>query len=121
VTVTGGSGNVTLVGGAGNDLFTAGSGQALITPGAGNDTVQFGSGNTTVTGGSGTDLYRCLVGKGGGVDLIRNFKVGTDKLDLGGTAIQHQSVAAGSLNLNLADATTIILSGISKLASNILA
>jgi Ca2+-binding RTX toxin-like protein len=120
VTVTGGSGNVTLVGGAGSDLFAAGSGQALITPGAGNDTVQFGGGNMTVNGGAGTDLYRCLAGKGGGVDLIRNFKVGTDKLDLGGTAIQRQSVVGGSLNLNLADGTTIILSGIGKLASNMM-
>ena len=75
-TLVGGNGNDTLVGGAGNDVLNAGAGNDLLIGGAGNDTMN---------GGAGNDVF-CFVA-GFGNDLVGDFTLGQDKLDLSGLGI----------------------------------
>jgi Ca2+-binding RTX toxin-like protein len=91
-----------------------------ITEGVGNDTVVFGSGQVSVTGGAGIDLYTFINGHAGGVDVISNFKVGQDQLQLFGYdigTIQRQ-VIGGNTALSFADHTSITLLGATQLAAN---
>ncbi|USW94825.1 type I secretion C-terminal target domain-containing protein [Pseudomonas proteolytica] len=47
----------------------------------GDDILIGGPGNNTLTGGAGADTFQYLTG-GSGHDVITDFAVGTDKLDL---------------------------------------
>lgn len=72
--LTGGSRDEVLVGYRGNDTLI-GSG--------GRDTLYGEGGNDTVTGGGGADTF-VIDTPGGGVDVIRDFRSGTDRLALSG-------------------------------------
>lgn len=120
--VSAGAGNVTLTGSSnGGDAFRGGSGAAVLTLGKGSNTVQFGGGNTTVTGGTGVERYSFGAGSGTGHDLIKNFTLGTDKLDLGGRTISSQSSSSAGLNLVLSDGTSIQFTGIKAFSAAMLA
>jgi Ca2+-binding RTX toxin-like protein len=79
--------NLTLVGntpfGVGNELGNLIVGNAIgntILAGAGNDTLDGGAGLDILWGQAGADTFR--IGKGTGTDIIADFQVGTDKLDV---------------------------------------
>ncbi|MBE9036195.1 beta strand repeat-containing protein [aff. Roholtiella sp. LEGE 12411] len=96
--ISGGSGNDTLTGDAGNDTISGGSGDDRIFGSSGNDTLTGGSGNDILTGGNGNDLLVGGIGKdiltGGngcdqfllaskeGIDIITDFRKGTDLIGL---------------------------------------
>ena len=103
-----GSGNTTLQGGAssGNDTFFAGAGNTLIGLGAGQGTVFAGSGASTVVGGSGSTTYAVLNGHAGGTEQIIGFKLGVDKLALGGFADGEIVRALSSVTTDAGSATT---------------
>lgn len=107
-------------GGTGNDVFFAGSGDMTITEGNGADNVVFGTGNATVSAGKGTDLFTFLNGHAGGADVVSNFKVGADQVQLFGYDANAAQVHAGGGNttVNLSDGTTITLLGVAQLAPN---
>ena len=113
--LTGGSGNLTASGGNGATSFQAGSGTTNLTLNTAGGIVMFGTGDTTVqvaASGSGV-LFDLVAGNGGASDLIKGFRVGTDKLALvGGVAVQSQSVSGGSANLQLTDGTRVQLTGV---------
>ncbi len=117
--LTGGSGSLTASGGAGATRFIGGSGTSNLTLNPAGGEVTFGTGNTTVQvagWGSGV-LFDFVAGAGGGVDLIKGFRVGTDKLALvGGVAVQSQSVIGGSASLVLTDGTKVQLAGVTTTA-----
>ena len=94
-TITGGSGADTITGGAGADRMTGGTGAATV------DTFVIASGNSTpVTGGSGN------AGTLVGYDVITDFNIAVDKLNLPGTA----TVAAnGTVNNNNTDTNTLTI------------
>ena len=119
-TFIGSDGTVTATGGTGNDTFWTGSGSMTITEGAGNDTVIFGSGTATVTGGSVTDLYSFNLGHAGGSDIINDFKVGSDQINLFNysPSATQQQVSGGNTVLTLSDHTSVVLVGLTQLASN---
>jgi len=98
-TLVGGNGNDTLDGGAGNDVLNAGVGSDLLIGGAGNDTMN---------GGAGNDVFRFLTGFGN--DLVGDFTLGQDKLDLSGLGI---TAAAGNFSalasINAAGTATITI------------
>lgn len=92
----GGSGNDTLHGGAGDDILFGGSGDNVLYGGHGNDTLVGGSGHNVLAGGAGNDhmtagsgetVFKYMTGDladtSGHGDTIMDFKVGTDKLDVG--------------------------------------
>lgn len=94
--LTGGAGNDTLVGGGGNDTLNGGGGNDRLTGGAGDDTLIGGTGRDILTGGDGNDIFKFLAVSDTGIgvarDVVQDFLVGADKIDL--SAID--AVAGGS-------------------------
>ncbi|MBR1245105.1 adhesin, partial [Bradyrhizobium sp. AUGA SZCCT0274] len=94
-----------LTGTGGSDTITTGSLDDTVNGGAGNDTIVAGSGNDTITGGTGADLMTggsgadmFIVGSAQspgtisgstviGYDVITDFDVAFDTLDLAGTPV----------------------------------
>ncbi|MFA7945029.1 retention module-containing protein [Pseudomonas brenneri] len=109
--VTGGAGTDTLsglenlIGSNFNDNLTGDGNNNLISGGLGNDTLKGeggddiligGPGNNTLTGGAGADTFQYLTG-GSGHDVITDFAVGTDKLDLS-QLLQGENATTASLD-----------------------
>ncbi len=117
--LTGGSGSLSASGGNGATRFIGGSGTSNLTLNPAGGDVTFGTGNTTVQvagWGSGVQ-FDFVAGAGGAVDLIKGFRVGTDRLNLvGGVTVQSQSVGGGFANLALTDGTHVQLAGVTTTA-----
>lgn len=118
-TIYGGTGHDSIGGGAGNDLLFGGAGNDQVSGGAGADVIWGGAGNDTLAGGAGADLFGFVAGSGN--DLISDFELGQDVLDLQGAArnfsskldvAAHASNVAGGLLIDLGDAATITLAGL---------
>jgi hypothetical protein len=82
----GGNGVDVLVGGRGNDLISGGNAPDTLSGGAGNDRLLGGRGADVMTGGVGSDIF--VLEQGGGPDVISDFSVGVDRLELTGTAFR---------------------------------
>ncbi|UWQ48386.1 hypothetical protein K3720_10540 [Leisingera caerulea] len=78
--LSGKGGNDRLAGLAGADTLNGGGGNDRLAGGGGKDTLNGGSGNDTMTGGGGADTFVFTVGD----DLVRDFKDGTDILQIRG-------------------------------------
>lgn len=94
-----------LIGSNFNDFLTGNGNNNLISGGLGNDTLKGeggddiligGPGNNTLTGGAGADTFQYLAG-GSGHDVITDFAVGTDKLDLS-QLLQGENATTASLD-----------------------
>ena len=109
--IYGGEGNDTLYGDAGNDKIYGSDGNDKIYGGDGSDTIHGGEGNDTMYGGNGKDVFSYYTGDGN--DVIVDFTVGTDKLDIvgsyGGASVKGNDVVikigSGSLTLKNAAST----------------
>jgi Ca2+-binding RTX toxin-like protein len=97
--IAGGNGNDLLFGDTGNDVLNAGSGADNLFGGPGNDAL-FGSGDVDfMWGGAGIDRFDFNAITESGVtgaasDFIRDFQVGTDRIDL--STIDANSLASGN-------------------------
>ncbi|HEY9601555.1 MAG TPA: calcium-binding protein [Allocoleopsis sp.] len=102
--IAGWKGNDTINGGAGNDTIAGGDGNDILTGGRGNDTLTGDGGNDTLIGGAGADQFVYDTGltfttTAVGVDTIRGFRRGTDKIVLDkNTFTALTSAAGGALN-----------------------
>ena len=108
-TLLGGSGNDTLDGGNGNDSLDGGRGNDNLIGGNGNDTLvgsaAFISGNEVdiLRGGTGTDLFVLGSGSSSFYDnngfsdfaRIKDFRLDSDKLQLGGRRSDYEAVGNG--------------------------
>ncbi|WP_040261690.1 putative Ig domain-containing protein [Pseudomonas massiliensis] len=88
-TIEGTSGADTLNGTASNELLLAGAGKDVINAGAGDDILIGGAGVDKLTGGAGADTFRFTAltdsyrtTSASASDLITDFDVATDKIDL---------------------------------------
>ena len=87
----GGAGDDELYGGTENDTLMGGDGNDKLIGGEGDDVLQGGAGTDHMWGGSygggdsGADTF--VVAPGGGKDLIHDFEVGKDTLDLSGYGV----------------------------------
>ncbi len=128
-TIVGGAGHNLIIGvggttiaygGPSDDLYFAGAGDMVITEGNGSNQVVFGTGHAAVAGGTGTNLYTFLNGNAGGDDLIANFKVGTDHIQLFGYDRSTVGIQGGSGNstVSLSDGTRITLLGVNQLTGD---
>ncbi|WP_270729596.1 calcium-binding protein [Shimia sp. Alg240-R146] len=80
--ISGNQGNDTLSGSKGDDLLRGGDGDDTINGGVGTDTLAGGEGRDTLTGWAGTDIFR-FSGEDMAVgDLITDFEVGSDVIEL---------------------------------------
>ncbi|WP_246529106.1 peroxidase family protein [Microvirga zambiensis] len=75
----GGNGNDRLYGNAGNDKLAGGSGDDRLSGGGGNDVLKGGAGNDTLSGGTGEDTF--VFQKGGGRDVVTDFRADHDRID----------------------------------------
>ncbi len=69
-----------ITGTAGDDLLIATADRDSLSGGAGNDILVAGPGATDMRGGAGSDLF--VMRAGSGVTHIRDFRAGTDRIDL---------------------------------------
>jgi Ca2+-binding RTX toxin-like protein len=118
-----GATNDVFIGSGGIDIVVGGDGNDTVSAGSGADTITGGTGADDITGGAGADVIIMAAGAsvartaetltagnlangetitfGNGVDIIRGFVSGTDKLDVA-TANAVTTLAAGSNATNLA-------------------
>jgi len=73
-------GNDHLQGGAGRDTLEGDAGNDLLQGGNGDDRLEDGRGLDTLTGGTGADLF--VLGSDNQTDLITDFTLGSDTIDL---------------------------------------
>ena len=76
----GGSGRDHLWGNAGQDILNGGSGDDLLFGGAGNDTLVGGRGDDIIFGGGGADRFQFSNLLSQGIDCIKDFQSGLDKI-----------------------------------------
>ena len=102
--ITGGTGNDflwgeagddTITGGGGDDVLVAGSGADILTGGAGNDTIALTS---YVFGGDASVDTVIFDAAGWGTDILYNFEVGIDKLDLRGSGATLGTVTIAGID-----------------------
>jgi Ca2+-binding RTX toxin-like protein len=79
----GGSGFDDVYGGSGNDKLAGASGDDLLSGGSGNDQILGGTGNDALFGGSGVDFFQFDFADG--FDVIYDFNLGIDFIDVSGT------------------------------------
>ncbi|WP_186766728.1 hypothetical protein [Puniceibacterium confluentis] len=82
VTVFGTSGDDALFGGIGDDKLYGGAGNDQLFGGNGDDLLQGGAGNDILLGGLGEDQFRFNAPAVNGLDNVRDFLAGTDKIGL---------------------------------------
>lgn len=83
--IDGGTGSDAVRGGGGNDVILGGGGNDNLFGGAGSDTISGGVGRDKMAGDGGADTF--VFGDGDGADLVRDFNVSEDLLDLTGIFI----------------------------------
>jgi phospholipase/lecithinase/hemolysin len=76
----GGEGQDSLWGNEGKDILNGGLGQDLLFGGGGGDRLDGGADDDSLTGGQGKDLFVFRLGNG--KDIVTDFQVGQDKIDL---------------------------------------
>ena len=106
------AGGLVLVGTSGDDVLIGGAGDDLLEGGAGNDTLDGGIGRDTLVGGEGEDIF-VLAPNGAAslalADLIVDFTVGEDKLQLsGGLSFDDLIIEQGAPGSGVAATDTVI-------------
>ena len=77
---TGGDGDDTLTGGTGGDMLSGGEGADRLLGGAGEDVLIDGAGADIMFGGAGRDIF--VLSGDGETDVIGDFQIGIDRIDL---------------------------------------
>lgn len=89
-------GNDTVFGGIGDDRLFGAYGDDVLDGGDGSDLLVGGAGSDTLTGGAGADTFVLDYAAGSTLtlaDVITDFVVGTDKLDIGALTSQQLTLA----------------------------
>ncbi|MDP3261459.1 MAG: calcium-binding protein [Tabrizicola sp.] len=111
---SGGEGGDTLTGSSAGDMLSGGGGNDLLLGGAGEDILIDGAGSDTLIGGAGSDIF--VLDGDGEADVIGEFQIGIDRIDLSGwgrvydlSAISITATATGAV-ITYQDETLQILS-----------
>ncbi|MDB5984436.1 MAG: type secretion target, partial [Pseudomonas sp.] len=88
--------NDTLTGGFDNNILSGGLGNDILNGAGGDDILIGGPGNNTLTGGPGNDTFKWEQGNTGH-DLVTDFTLGSDKLDLS-QLLQGENSSSASLD-----------------------
>ena len=112
----GNAGNDTLDGGDGADTLNGGFGSDSLVGGTGADTLFGGGGKDVMTGGADADVFRFTAktdsAKGASADVITDFQVGIDLIDLSGI---DPSAAAGDQAYLFNGAGAFVANGLAQL------
>lgn len=117
----GGSSFDVLYGGDGNDVLEGRGGHDILVGGQGDDILVGGAGNDELTGGLGADKF--VFGLGDGKDVITDFDVSSDLIELEGFGANmntfdklfaHVIDTAFGARIELSDEDSILLQGISS-------
>jgi serralysin len=111
----GGYANDRIEGGAGNDTVIGGAGCDILAGGDGNDRLDGSSGSDQMTGGAGSDTF--VLGSLKMHDVISDFQVGTDHLEIHATAAQTADLhlaptTGGALLTYNGGACQVVLTGV---------
>ncbi|MEG4345254.1 calcium-binding protein, partial [Microcoleus sp. A003_D6] len=93
----GGAGNDSISGGAGNDSLFGGAGDDSLFGGDGNDTLIGGLGTNVLNGGAGLDVFVFSGTTAGGGDLITNYSIADDVINLDKTGFAAFTTGSGPL------------------------
>ncbi len=74
----------TIYAGAGNDVIYGFAGDDALMGGVGNDTISGGAGNDRLYGDGGADVFRFNVDADEGVDRLRDYADGVDRIQING-------------------------------------
>lgn len=114
-TLNGGTGNDRLFGRAGNDRLNGQAGDDILRGGAGRDVMIGGAGNDRLLGGVGSDVIitgggsdRIVIREGQGVDRVRDFTDGVDRIVLG-------DIRFGQLSIQQSGSDVLISKGSERL------
>lgn len=94
--LSGGDGDDTLRGNDGADTLSGDAGADILIGGVGDDTIIGGTGNDTLTGGFGSDDF--VFDASSGFDVIRDFEVGSDTIDLTALGVTFADVSISTVN-----------------------
>jgi hypothetical protein len=86
-TLCGDKGRDMVDGGKGHDIVCGDYGRDTLVGGSGNDTLEGGGSADQLWGGRGADVF--VYGAGDGRDVIHDFKLGVDKIDLDGVELKR--------------------------------
>ncbi|SFM63086.1 type I secretion C-terminal target domain (VC_A0849 subclass), partial [Pseudomonas sp. ok602] len=98
--------NDTLTGDNGNNVINGGLGNDTLNGGGGDDILIGGLGNNTLSGGAGADTFLWQQGNSGH-DVVTDFTLGTDKLDLS-QLLQGENATTASLDDYLHFSVTVV-------------
>ena len=93
----GGSGNDSFSGGGQNDSLFGGAGADFMFGGANKDTIRGGTGNDELWGDGGADRFVFADGDGG--DVINDFNLGSDKIDVADPSLVTFQDAGGNTRM----------------------
>ncbi|ANT63815.1 hypothetical protein AYJ57_25410 (plasmid) [Salipiger sp. CCB-MM3] len=123
--LNGGAGNDTVLGGNGNDRVNGGVGNDRLLGGDGHDSLVGGGGKDTLIGGADDDTLR---GNGGadtfvfetkvGNDIISDFRVGNDLIDLSGNGEFASFAELKSSAVTVNGDTLVLLEGDNSITIN---
>jgi Ca2+-binding RTX toxin-like protein len=129
--LSGQGGNDTQYGYAGADTIDGGDGQDYLFGGAGDDVLKGGAGNDVLRGEAGNDVIatgagidRVLFGTGGGNDVVTDFALGTDRVNLTNVTTGEVTASVATvggvsgLKLSLAGGESLFLQGVGAVAAN---
>jgi Ca2+-binding RTX toxin-like protein len=111
--VTGTSGNDTLSGGNGDNQISGLAGNDYLYGNGGDDRLDGGAGTDRLYGGAGADRF--VFAPGGGLDIVYDFELGIDRIEVVGYTAPELSILAygtSDAELRSLDGTRMVLRGI---------
>ena len=102
----------TIYGGSGNDSILGNAGNDKIYGDAGADSLNGGKGNDTLTGGDGNDVF--FYANGEGNDVIADFTVGQDKINVTSGTVASASLKSSDMVFKIGSGTLTVKNGKNK-------
>lgn len=107
----GGNGDDSLYGGSGDDFLQGENGADQLNGGGGADTLDGGRGDDTLTGGEGYDFF--VVDQTSGEDIVTDFTVGEDSLELhDGLTVASLLASGGNTYVTFSNGATMTLENV---------
>lgn len=102
-----------VTGGAGNDVINGLGGDDILRGQNGDDILRDGAGHDTMVGGAGADVF--VLAYDGEVDVINDFEVGVDRIDLSGWPMLR---SVDQLTMSMSASGMVIVYGDERLVIN---